>query len=114
MPESRSVKRRKAIQKVQWWSTAMLRKLSPEIRQALESKQLADIKDIDTFVLGFAAGRAFQHTQLARVLCAECMNNVPIMVQSGVPLHEVIYTASGKEVTWRKTCDAVRIYAFKP
>jgi len=91
------------------WEVQLLRALAPEVRQALLSYRRADIKDINTFVLGFIAGRRFQYEQVTKLLCPMCMRGIPVVLRTGVPTHDVP-TESG---IWRKTCDAHRIYAFK-
>lgn len=91
-----------------------LQKLAPEIKVVLQTKHSIDVKDIDNFVLGFAAGRTFQHEQLAKLLCPACMDGSPIVMQSGVPIHELTRTVENERGIWRKTCEAHRIYAFKP
>jgi len=95
---------------VHQWPVPMLKKLAPEIRQALTSNSLANIKDIDSFVLGFVAGRIFQHEQITKLLCPACMDGSPIVMQSGVPVHEL---PKGDGI-WRKKCEASMLYAFKP
>lgn len=115
MPESKSVQRRKAIQRnARLYPQGRLRKLAPEVRRALETKSILDVKDIDSFVLGFVAGRIFQHEQITKLLCPACMDGSPISMQSGVPIHEISRMVEHEQVIWRKTCEAHGIYAFKP
>jgi hypothetical protein len=111
MVESKSVQRRQAIQRsARLYPQGRLRKLAPEVRRALETKSIIDVKDIDSFVLGFVAGRLFQHEQVTKLLCPACMDGSPIVMQSGVPVHEL---PKGDGI-WRKKCDASMLDAFKP
>lgn len=113
MPNSNSVKRRKAIQRQgrvddlfdQWRRTLPTAVLTGKPLVRFRERHLQDC-----WHAAYTAGQLFQYEQIKRVLCQSCQAGYPLIDLSGHPVHEVPKDGG----IWRQACDAGRIAAFKP
>lgn len=82
------------------------------VLEQLKGDYLKDIEDIDSFAMGFALGRKFQHEQILRVLCEDCLAGHPLTDALGsIPTHDV---PRGDGSIWRRTCRGRDLKAFEP
>jgi len=86
-----------------------------EVRNALEQlkgDELKKVQDIPSFLMGFLLGRKFQHDQILRVLCEDCLAGHPLTDALGsIPTHDV---PRGDGSIWRRTCRGRDLKPFEP
>lgn len=60
------------------------------------------------FMGGFRAGQYFQHQQIKRILCKDCLLDKPLLKDAPIPTHII------NEEGQRRTCQARELAAFDP